>query len=185
MSLQAKFLSTLTLFAAFAAFSTAAMAQDASQQPTQDSTVKQKKSDRKGFGMDKPRGEGFRGKHRGGKGGMMFGLRGVNLTDAQKGQMRSIRESNRPDPATMQQMRSLMQAKRDGTITAEQQEQFKTLRQQAREKGESVHQQIMAIFTPEQLQQIEQNKQEMKKRFEERRQMREQNKPVPDKPTDN
>jgi Spy/CpxP family protein refolding chaperone len=86
----------------------------------------------------------------------------------------------------MDQMHTLMEAKRDGTITPEQQEQLKTLRQQGKEKAQSIHQQIQAILTPEQIAQIEKNKQERKERWEQRRQQGEPNKPqTPDKPTDN
>ena len=184
MLFRSKFLSILALFAAFAMFSMNAAAQDDSGQPAKDGTAVPQKPDGKRFGR-RPHGEGFRGE-RGGRGGMMRGMRGVNLTDAQKEQIRSVRESSKPDQATMQEMKTLRDAKRNGTLTPEQQQRMKALHQQTRAQGESVHKQIMAILTPEQLQQIEQNKQEMKKKFEERRQMREQNKqPVTDKPTDN
>jgi len=98
-------------------------------------------------------------------------------------------ESNKPDQASMDQMRTLMEAKRNGTLTAEQKDQLKAIRQNGEAKHKAVHEQIMAVLTPEQLQQVEQNKQEMKKRMEERRQMREQRQATPpaapDKPTDN
>ena len=178
MSLRVKLLSKLVLLAAFAAFSTAAMAQNTSTtpNPTPDNAPQ------KGFGRH--HGDGFFGGP-GGPWGMMGELRGVNLTDTQKQQIHSIFESNKPDQATMDQMRTLMEAKRDGTITPEQKEQFKTFRQQRLAKAESINQQIRSILTPDQLGQIEKNKQEMKERFEQRRQMREQTKPTPDKPTDN
>jgi Spy/CpxP family protein refolding chaperone len=56
---------------------------------------------------------------------------------------------------------------------------MKTLRQQSREKGEAVHQQILAVLTPEQLQQFQQKQQEMKQKWEERKQTRLQNQQVP------
>jgi len=76
-------------------------------------------------------------------------------------------------------MKTLFEAKRNGTLTADQQERMKTLKQQAREKGAAVHQQILAILTPEQLQQLEAKKAEMKQRREERKQQRLQNQQVP------
>lgn len=185
MSLRAKFISTLALCAAFAAFSMAAMGQDTTPKVNPDGTT----TPQKGFGRHSHR-EGFRGGP-GGHRGMMGMMRGLNLTDAQKEQIRSIREGNKPDPATMEQMKAFREAKQNGTLTPEQQQQAKALHQQFREKGESVHKQIMAVFTPEQLQQMEQNKQEMKKRFEERRQQWQQRKQqtppasTTDKPTDN
>ena len=112
-------------------------------------------------------------------GGMMRGLRELNLTDAQKAQIKTIMDANRPDQATMEEMKTLHDAKRSGTLTADQQERFKTLRQQSREKGEAVHQQILAVLTPEQLQQFEAKKAEMKQKWEERKQMRQQNQQTP------
>ena len=182
MSLRAKFLSILALFAAFAVFSMSATAQDTTP-PAKDGTAATQKPDGKGFGRRGHR-EMFRGHH----GAMMGGLRGINLTDAQKQQIHSIMESNKPDQATMDQMRTLMEAKRNGTITAEQQEQLKAFRQQGKAKAESIHQQIQSILTPEQIAQIEKNKAERKERWEKRRELREQNKqttPPADKPTNN
>jgi len=85
----------------------------------------------------------------------------------------------------MQEMKTLRDAKRNGTITPEQTEQLKTLRNQQREKMESVHQQVLAILTPEQRQQLDQKREDMKKRWEERRQQRQQNAQPTDKPTSN
>ncbi|MEP6848030.1 MAG: Spy/CpxP family protein refolding chaperone [Acidobacteriota bacterium] len=187
MSLKVKFLSFFALFAAFALFSVSSMAQDTAPQVPKDGAVAPQNPDGRGFGRHGGRGEGFRG----GPGGReMMGMRGVNLTDPQKEQIKSIRESNRPDPATMQEMKTLWEAKKTGTLTPEQQARMKDLHQQAREKGEAVHKQIMAVLTPEQLQQMEQNRQDMKKRMQERRLERQQNKQTtppatPDKPKDN
>ena len=117
--------------------------------------------------------QGFR---RGGRGGE---FRDLNLTDAQKEQMRQIREANRPDQATMDEMKTLFEAKRNGTLTAEQQDRMKALGQQMREKGQAVHQQMLAVLTDEQRQQLEQKKQERKQRWEQRQQMRQQNQQTP------
>jgi Spy/CpxP family protein refolding chaperone len=178
MSLRVRFLSVLALSAAFAALSVSISAQDNGQKTAPDGTMSR---DGRGFGK-RHGGEGFRGGR-----GMMPGLRGIALTDAQKEQIRTIRESNKPDQAAMQEMKTLMEAKRANSLTPDQQARLKELHQQGRQHAEAVQQQILALLTPEQLQQMEQNKQEMRKRFEERRQMRDQQKQVPstDKPTDN
>ena len=168
MSLKNKFISVITLAFAVVALTTFASAQDTTKTDT-DTTQKQEKRERRGgFGNR----DGMGGKRRG---GMMRGFRELNLSDTQKEQIRTIMQANRPDQATMEEMRTLHQAKRDGTITAEQQERMKALKEQAREKGKSVHQQVLAVLTPEQLQQLEQKKQEMKQRREERKQLRQQN----------
>jgi len=74
----------------------------------------------------------------------------------------------------MEEMKTLRQAKREGTLTADQQERIKSLRQQQRAKHDTVRQQVLAVLTPEQLQQIETNKAEWQKRREERKLQRQQ-----------
>jgi Spy/CpxP family protein refolding chaperone len=180
MSLKARLSSLITLALAFFAFAAIASAQDnTTATPQPDNGQKQERHH--GGWAKGDRDGGFRG-HRGGG---MFELQGLNLTDAQKAQIKTIHEANRPDEGTMQQMKTLMDAKRSGTITPEQTEQLKALRKQQREKMESVHQQVLAILTPEQRQQLDQKHEEMKKRWEERRQQRQQGTPSTDKPTSN
>lgn len=162
MSLKNKFFSALTVAFALFAFSTFATAQEKTQS---DSDNKQKREWRKG-----KRDGGGKGFRRGG--GMLRGLRDLNLTDAQREQIRTIMQANRPDQATMEEMRTIRQAKRDGTITAEQKERAKTLREQAKLKSEGVERQVLAVLNPEQRQQLEAKKTEMKQKREERRQER-------------
>jgi Spy/CpxP family protein refolding chaperone len=180
MSLKARLSSLITLALAFFAFAAIASAQDSGTTIQPDTTQKQERH-HGGWGKGGDREGGFRG-HRGGG---MFELQGLNLTDAQKAQIKTIHDANRPDEGTMQQMKTLIDAKRSGTITPEQTEQLKALRKQQREKMESVHQQVLAILTPEQRQQLDQKREEMKKRWEERRQQRQLGAPSTDKPTSN
>jgi protein CpxP len=177
MSFKGKFLSGLTLAVAVGAFGTMASAQDT---PQKDQTQKQEKPEGR-RGMHKMGEFGQGGEHRGG----MFGLRSLDLTDAQKQQIKAIMETNRPDQATMDEMRTLSQAKRDGSITADQQARLTQLRTDMRTHRELVHQQVLAILTPEQKQQLEQKQQEMKARREQWKQNRDMNKPTPEKPKDN
>ena len=134
---------------------------------------------------DAPRGErAMRGEHdrkgprderfarHGGPGA--FGLRGIDLTDAQKEQIRQIHEANKPSEALMTEMRTLHEAKRNGTITADQEARLKALAKEGRQKGESVHEQVLNVLTTEQKAQLEQRKQEMKQRMEQRRQQMEE-----------
>jgi Spy/CpxP family protein refolding chaperone len=188
MSLKNKFFSVVTSAAAVAAFAVFASAQE-TPAPTKDNVEKQETRVRK----EMKRGEhakGMRDKHRGG----FPGLRGIELTDAQKEQLRAIHEANRPNEATRQEMSAIMKAKRDGTITAEQQERLKAVRDEARQKGEKIHQQILGILTTEQRQQIETRKLEMRQKMQERRELQRQHRQQPTetakpaektKPTDN
>lgn len=164
MSLKNKFFSALTVAFALFAFSSFAAAQDNTQ------TDSDKQQRREWRGKRDGKGKGFR---RGGMGALR-GLRELNLTDAQKEQIRTIMEANRPDQATMEEMRTIRQAKRDGTITPEQKERAKALREQSKLKADNVEQQVLAVLTAEQRQQLEAKKAEMKQKWEERRQQREQ-----------
>jgi periplasmic protein CpxP/Spy len=173
MSLKFRFISTLTVAGAIAAFSTFSAAQDTKTETpstTPDKVEKPFKGHRGGFG--KFGGKGFGGKHSGH--GMRGFMRGIELTDVQKEQIKAIREANKPDQATMDEFRTLAKAKRDGSLTADQEARIKTLREQAQTKGKAVHEQIMNVFTAEQKAQIEQNKLQMKERHEQMKQKREE-----------
>jgi protein CpxP len=182
MSLSKKL---FTGFAAFIAAGTFAVA--GSAQTTEEKSVeKTEKHERRGM----RHGEGFgKGEHRGKFGRGMRGLRGIELTEEQKTAIKAIHDANRPDEATREEMKTIMQARRGGTITPEQTERAKQLRAQAREKHEGVQLQIQNILTPAQRQQIETKKAEMKQRREqmrEQRQLRQQGAPktVTEKPID-
>ena len=175
MSLRTKLFSAITASFAVAVFTTFASAQETPPAIEKTDAQKVEKMEQKGFGRHGKR-------MRGGKHGGMRGLMGIELTDAQKEKMKAIHEANRPDETTRQEMITFAKAKRDGTITAEQQERMKTLKSQAREKGEAVRLQVEAILTPEQRQQLETRKQEMRQKMQERRQ---QKPTTPEKINDN
>jgi protein CpxP len=173
MSFKFKFISALTVAGAIAVFSGASLAQDTNTTPaTGDKAERHHRGD--GEGRRGPGGrDGMRDERD--RGFMERGLmKGVNLTDAQKAQIKQIREANKPDPAQFEQIRTLMKARRDGTITADQEAQLKTFHEAQRAKGDSVRQQIEAIFTPDQKAQVEKNKAEMKADREEFKQKREE-----------
>ena len=182
MSLRTNFFSVITASFAVAAFATFASAQETPATPEKPNAPKVERPDKDGFGRHGEFGRGMHGdKHRDG----MHGLMGIELTDAQKQQLRQIHEANRPDETTRQEMKTLMDAKRAGTLTAEQQERFKALRAEGREKEEKIHKQVLAILTPEQRQQLETRKQEMRKKMEERRELRQQKPATPETPKTN
>ena len=182
MSSKIKSLSILTLAIVFGVFAGAAAAQDTTT-TTKDNVQKSERFERRG--KVGPRGEGFRGMRHGGGLGL---LRGINLTDAQKQQIHTILESNKPDQATMDQLKAIHEtAKAGGELTADQKAQIKAIREAQQAKMESVHQQILNLLTAEQKQQLEQRKQEMRQQMEERK-LRQRNRPTTDKlapkPTD-
>ncbi len=168
--------SVLTVAAATFAFSASGMAQGVSpSSPSTDQVDNVYKKD--GFGK---RGHGGRHGGQGRMGKEMRMLRGIELTAEQRTQLRTIMEANRPAPETRTEIRTLAIAKRDGTITAEQQERLTVLKQQGKAKALAVKEQVKAILTPEQKDQIEAKKAEMKQRMVERRQRRQQQTPATD-----
>lgn len=168
MSLKLKLTSTFALAAGVLLFSTGAFAQDTTPADpmTTDKAEKPFKGDRKG-------GRGEFGRHKMGRG--MHGMfRGIDLTDAQKEQMKQIREANKPDEATMAQLKAIKESRKAGTaLTPEQEQAFKTFREQSRAKAKSIHEQMLGILTVEQKAQLDKNKAERKTRMEEFRKQRE------------
>ena len=187
MSLKSKLISIFTAAVSVAAFSTFTLAQDAKLTTPDTATDKQVRGEGRQFGKHKFDREGFSGRHggHGMRGGAMRILHGLNLTDAQKEQIHSIMMANKPDRANMEEAHTLVKAKHDGTITAEQQERLTALKTQAKARTMSVHQQIEAILTPEQKAQIEAKKAEMKQRMQERRDKRNQTPGTTDTPKTN
>ena len=173
MSFRSRSFSLITLAIAVAALSTFTFAQDSKPVTPAPDKEKTERSfhhgDHKGeWGNKAGRHEGMRGM------GMMRMMHDLNLTEAQKTQIHSILEANKPDKANFEAMRPLMEAKRNGTITADQQAQLDQFRTASREKMRGVHEQIMNVLTAEQKAQLEAKKAEMKARREEFREKREQ-----------
>jgi Spy/CpxP family protein refolding chaperone len=179
MSIKRKIISGVISAFAVVTFTTFVSAQDTDK--SQDSTQRQEKRERRGgFG----KGDKF-GKRRGeGRGMMMRGFRELNLTDAQKQQIHTIMEANKPDKSSFESLRPLMEAKRNGTITAEQQQQLDAFKAQRKQNGEKVREQVLAVLTTEQRAQLEKQKEEWKQKRQERKQMRQERKNKQDKQTD-
>lgn len=107
---------------------------------------------------DQMRGEGMK---RGGERKMGMMRRGgmadfsrLNLTDAQKQRIQSLMESNRKTMEStqvqMQEMGKLMMLKRQGLLTTEQGTRLTSLQAQMKTTHERMHNDILAILTPEQ-----------------------------------
>jgi len=182
MSLKRKILTGITSGFAVVALSSFVMAQDNRTTTPQDNTQKtERREGKRGFGKR----DGMR--RGGGRGFGMQGLRQLNLTDAQKEQIRTIMESKRgkveSNQAQREELRQIFEAKRNGTITAEQETRLKAFHDQRKAEMRQTHEQILAILTPEQKAQLEQFKQERKQRRQEFRQKR-QNKTTTETPQD-
>jgi Spy/CpxP family protein refolding chaperone len=175
-----KFNLVAVLILTFGVFAGAALAQDTTSPPNPDKIEKSDKFQRRGGKFARRGGEGFGGGvHR-----SVGFLRGIELTDAQKAQVKTILESNKPDQAALDQMKSLREARRNGTeLTADQKAQLKAARQAQAAKMKSVHEQILNVLTPEQKAQLDQRRQQMEQRRQQRRDLRKQDKPSVDKTT--
>jgi len=182
MSFKHKFISAITLAFAVGTFTTFVAAQDSSTTNQQDSTKKERKLERRGDGVRG--GKGMRGGKHGGNRMMMGALRRLNLTDAQKEQVKTIHESNKPNPAQREEMRGLAQKKRDGSITEQELTRLKEIKTQMRASAKQTHNAVLAVLTAEQRTQLDQMKQEMRQRREERRGMRKEGQ-TPNKTQDN
>jgi periplasmic protein CpxP/Spy len=177
MSLKSRFFTIFTAAAATAALATFTLAQESTKTPAPEKKAEKRM---KGEGM-KMGGKGHFGK-RGGMMGMwagrMGGFRGIELTDAQKEQIKSIREANKPTGAHRDELKTIAEARRAGTITDAQKERVKAIRQEMMAHRQNVRAQILAVLTPEQKAQIEQRRTQMQQRRQEFRQKRQQGKPA-------
>jgi Spy/CpxP family protein refolding chaperone len=122
------------------------------------------------------RAEGFKDRHRGGPGlrrrEMRLRLqRELNLTDAQRNQLRELRlrqfESTR---SIREDLFKLREKRRAGTFSDEDATRAQTLRQQMRDAMKGSRKEFQNVLTPEQRDQLEQFRRERQQRREEIRQ---------------
>lgn len=113
---------------------------------------------------------------RGGFGGMGGGriMSELNLTDAQKQQLRALHERYRESfQAKRGEFRQLFEQRREGaTLSDEQKARAQALRAELRQLSEQMHNEMLAILTPEQRTQLEQKRKELFERRQERQQQR-------------
>lgn len=124
--------------------------------------------------MGKPGRMGELGERRGGGRGHGMArraLRRLNLTDAQRGQLREIEARYGQSFKTQhQELRQLMEVRRAGaTLTPEQQQRAQQLRTEARANGERMRAEILALLTGEQREQLKRMREEGMERRKARR----------------
>lgn len=119
-------------------------------------------------------GHGRKGGRHGKMGGMR-GLRALNLTDAQREQIRTARENHARSTETQRaELRQLFNARREGgELTADQKARATQLRSELDASAQNFHNQLLNLLTPEQRAQFEQ---QMKERQERRAELRERRK---------
>ncbi|HEV2704693.1 MAG TPA: hypothetical protein VGV59_02140 [Pyrinomonadaceae bacterium] len=113
---------------------------------------------------------GKMGKH----GGGLRGLRALNLTDAQREQVRTARENHaRRTQTQREELRELFVIRRQGNeLTAEQKARASQLRAELDASAQNFHNELLNLLTPEQRTQFEQQIQERKARRAELREQR-------------
>lgn len=123
----------------------------------------------KGFGMKRGRGFGGRGHGR-----RIFAQ--LDLTDAQKEQLRTLREAQRQrNQPQREEMRGIFAAaQQSGQMTEQQRERLRQLHEEMRASNEAARAGMLNILTPEQRAKLEQLRQEREQRREQFRQRREQ-----------
>lgn len=106
--------------------------------------------------------------HMGGMMAMRGGaMRGIGLTDAQKEQIKAIREANKPDPALRDELRTIRQSRKAGAdLTAEQIARIHAIQDQMRIKSQNTHDQIQNVLTAEQKAEFTKRRTEMQSRRE-------------------
>lgn len=106
--------------------------------------------------------------------GMGRALHRLNLSEAQRGQLREIeaRYGQNLKPQ-YQELRQLLEVRRSGgTLTAEQQQRAQQLRGEVRANGEKMHAEILAMLTSEQRDQLKRAREEGEARRRARRESR-------------
>ena len=175
-----KMISVLALTIAIAVLGVAVNAQEKQAEPKSDSIEKkegaERRMGRRGFHN---KHKGFHGK-RGFRRGMGFrsgmqGLRRIELTEAQKTQIKSLSETQRAAfQPQIEEMKGLMMKKRDGTITDSDKARLDQLREGMRSSAEQHKLQILSLLTAEQIQTLENMKAEHRRKMQERRQLRQE-----------
>lgn len=105
---------------------------------------------------------GSEGRKHGGFG--RHALKGLNLTDAQRQQMRAIHERAKQNFAPQRaELRQIMETRRNGgTLTPEQMARAQELRTQLRANAEKLHGETLNVLTAEQREQLKQQREQFK-----------------------
>lgn len=165
-----KIISAITLAFAMFTLTMFVAAQDTDRQT--DKMDKKEKFERKGRG-DRGVGRGMRDGKRGGDRSLMREISRLDLTDAQKVQIRGVMEAAKTSNEPLhQELRGFIEKKRGGgsELTETDKARLTDIKTRMNQSHEQTKNTVLSILTVEQRQQLEQFKQERQKRMEERRQ---------------
>ncbi len=152
------------------AFGSLAFAQTTQPAPPPSPSSGNAQSERRGMGKHhRQMGEGHKGEGREGMGGLRL-MRELDLTDAQKQQARVIRERYTASTKTQrEELRQLHEQKKQGTLPADAKTKAEALRTQLAESNKQMHNEMLAILTPEQRTKLETLEKERKSERREHR----------------
>ena len=181
MKFSRKILSAVTVLFAFFAFSSYVSAQNTNDD-TNPHMKREGKMKKDGMRGDKK----MRGGHRGDR-GMLRGLQQLDLTDEQKTQIRGIMESNRTANEPLhQELRALMQKKRDGgSLTETEISRFQEIKEQLENSANQTKQIVLALLTADQRAKYDQMMEQRRERIEQRKQRMQERRQNSSKPLRN
>lgn len=127
---------------------------------------------------------GMRGHHAGRS--MMRSLRGIELSETQKTQIKSLMEANKVSfQGQHEEMKGLMLKKRDGSLTEADTARIDQFKSERKASAEQTKNTIMGLLTPEQTTKLNQMKAERQQRMMERKQRWMERKQKGDTPKEN
>lgn len=162
-----KILTAVTTAFALTMLSSAVLAQDTAPKKGEPGTEKMHKMER----MERMEGHReMRGPHGMHRGGIVRGLHRLDLTDAQKTQIKSLMETHRAtNKPVMEEAHSLMMKRREGTLTDADKARLEEIHASMMASREQLRSTILGLLTPEQTQKLEQMKSEREERMEHRK----------------
>lgn len=170
MSLRNKLIGVGMAAALLSAVSITAVAQQPQQGPSTDRGPRAERLGR--------RGDREGGRMRGREMGAHL-IRGLDLTDAQKEQLRAAANQNREATQTQREaLRQLAEKRRQGSLTAAEEARVQALRDEIQASMQSRHATLLSILTAEQKAKLESLREERK---EHRQEMRERHREKGDK----
>jgi Spy/CpxP family protein refolding chaperone len=144
-------------------FSAGALAQQPSVTNPQDNGQRQERGERR-RGGDGPHGMGKRG-----GGGMQRLMSQLNLTDAQRRQIRAIQDRFEASTKVQREELRRLRESTQGEPSADARSRFQILREEISQAMKSQHQEILNVLTSEQRARLEELIKERQARHEERR----------------
>jgi len=99
---------------------------------------------------------------------------GIQLTDAQKAQIKQIGTQGAPNPSLVKELRTIMGYRKNGPLSEAQKARAKDIQQQMQTKKKTTREQVLNVYTPEQKAQMQKNREDLQRLQKDIRQLRQQ-----------